>query len=155
MRPMQLRFQGTVTSRRDASPLLITPGDAVLVERSRPRLLVLRCPDGCGEDLTINVDREAGKAWRLYKVGESLTVFPSIWRDTGCESHFIISRGRIFLFGFRDDREDDDQLWSQIRGLTQGDVIFALSQTEFESVDVIADRIGALPWDVLAACRRL
>jgi hypothetical protein len=38
-----------------------------------------------------------GKAWRLYGGAKSaVTLFPSVWRDTGCESHFIIWRDQIF-----------------------------------------------------------
>jgi len=28
-----------------------------------------------------------------------LTLFPSVWRDTGCQSHFNIWRDRILIFG--------------------------------------------------------
>jgi len=135
--------------------MLKEPGDAALVERGRPRLLVLKCPDGCGEELAVNVDREAGKAWRLYRTTGLLTVFPSVWRDTGCESHFIVSRGRIFLFGIHVEDDDDNELWREAFGPASTDVLSALSATQMESSDVIADRIDALPWDVLAVCRRL
>ena len=154
MRVLDLRIRGVVSNRSDTSGLLREPGDAVLVDRGRPRLLVLRCPDNCGEELAINVDRKVGKAWRLYNANKSLTVFPSIWRDTGCESHFIISRGRVFLFGDRDEDEGDD-LWNEVFGPSSEEVLGALSMTEPESPDTIGDRIGALPWDVLRICRGL
>src|SRR5712692_1655241 len=139
MRLVQLRIRGTVSSRSDASEMLTQPGDAVLVERGRPRLLVLMCPDGCGEELVVNVDRQAGKAWRLYRPRDSLTLFPSIWRDTGCQSHFIVSRGRIFLFGVDRERDEQDDAWRDVFGPTQEEVLEALSPSELETADVIAD----------------
>src|SRR6267378_4236509 len=79
--------------------LVSAPGDAVLIERGTPRWLLLACPCGCGAELPINLDRRAGKAWRVYKHGTTtLSVYPSVWRDTDCGSHFIIWRGNILLF---------------------------------------------------------
>jgi hypothetical protein len=52
--------------------------------------LLLRCPDGCGEDITVNLDAAAGPAWRLHQTGSMISVSPSIWRQSGCLSHFTI-----------------------------------------------------------------
>jgi Family of unknown function (DUF6527) len=114
----------------------------------------VKCPDGCGEDVTINLDRRAGKAWRLYQTAQMITVFPSVWRDTGCQSHFIVSRGRIFLFG-PSGHEDDEDSWSNIFGVTEEEVLSTLTTDHFESADTISDRLDASPWDVLSVCRRL
>ncbi len=126
MRVLDLRIRGVVSNRSDTSGLLREPGDAVLVDRGRPRLLVLRCPDNCGEELAINVDRKVGKAWRLYNAN----------------------------IGDRDEDEGDD-LWNEVFGPSSEEVLGALSMTEPESPDTIGDRIGALPWDVLRICRGL
>src|SRR5438309_1731714 len=98
MRVHRLQFRGTVSSRSESSGMLRAPGDAVLVKRGRPRVLLLMCPCGCGEELAILLDDRAGPAWRFYLRGGSITVFPSVWRDTGCESHFILWKDRIYLF---------------------------------------------------------
>lgn len=154
MRVLHLNLKGTVSSRSDTTGMLNIAGDAVIVERARPRLLVLMCPCGCGEIFATNLDGQAGKAWRLYRKGGSITVFPSVWRDSGCESHFIIFKNQIFLFGrWRDDEEGD--LWANEDTLNRDDVLEALSRDSLESVTTIADRIDALPWDVLNICRRL
>src|SRR5438046_1670937 len=99
MRVQRLHLQGTVASRSDSSGMLRVAGDGVLVERGRPRVLLLMCPCGCGEELAIMLDDQAGPAWRFYRRGGSVTLFPSVWRDTGCESHFILWKDRIYLFG--------------------------------------------------------
>jgi hypothetical protein len=139
--------------------MLRVAGDAVLVERVRPRILVLVCPCGCGEELAINVDKQAGRAWRLYQ-RPGLTMFPSVWRETGCESHFILWKDRIYLFSSaKDERGDEDdaldELWSDEVTINRELVLDALSPNALESLSAIADRLDALPWEVLHVCRRL
>lgn len=156
MHVLRLNLKGTVSSRSDTTGMLRDAGDAVLVERGRPRLLVLMCPCGCGETFATNLDGQAGKAWRLYRKRGSMTLFPSVWRDTGCESHFIISRDQIYLFGRwgEEGNDEQDELWSNKDTISREVVLNALSRT-LESVAVIADRLDTLPWDVLDVCRRL
>lgn len=156
MRIIQLNLKGTVPSRSDTANLLHMAGDAVLVERGRPRLLILKCPCGCGEIYATNLDRQAGKAWRLYRKRGAITIFPSIWRDTGCQSHFIIAKDQIYLLGkWFEEESEENELWANKDMLASEDVLNALSNLSFESVELIADRIDALPWDVLKVCRRL
>lgn len=150
-------LRGRVTSRSDTNGMLRQPGDAALIERLRPRVLVLACPCGCGDLLSINLDRKAGPAWRMFLQGGSLSLFPSVWRETGCESHFIVRKNRIYLFGRREDDETSewDELWYDDSTVRRDDVLGALSADKFESYRDIATRLDALPWDVLVVCRRL
>lgn len=60
-----VRMVGDAEYRDQAEATLLAPGDTSMVFRSRPRSIVMACPDGCGE------------------------------RDGGCESHFIVWRGHI------------------------------------------------------------
>lgn len=158
MRAKRLQLRGTVSSRSDTLGMLGVAGDVVLVERGRPRLIVLMCPCGCGEELTINLDPQAGPAWRLYRRDRSLTLFPSVWRETGCESHFIIWKDQVYLFGLMDNDEEDgeqDGPWFENATINPEAVLDALSLERLESVAMIADRLEALPWEVLVVCRRL
>ena len=145
-----LAWCGAVTNRAEASSLLRSPGDAVLVERGRPRLLVLACPCGCGEELPVNLDSRAGPAWRLYRGRGGTSLFPSVWRESGCESHFVIWRDKILLFGA--SRDLDEVAASP---LSDEDVFDELTDSSFRSFDDIADALDAVPWDVLSTCRRL
>jgi hypothetical protein len=43
----------------------------------------------------VNLDPRAGPAWKLYDREDSLTLFPSVWRESGCEAHFILWRNRL------------------------------------------------------------
>lgn len=144
-----------VEGRREASGRLLGVGDAVVVKRGHPRLLVMSCPDGCGEELTINLDPRAGQAWKIYGSGRALTLFPSVWRESGCESHFIIWAGRIYLFGAFSDDDPDDWMERAAGDPSEANILSELSPNEYQGAADIADRIGALPWDVLVGCRRL
>jgi hypothetical protein len=151
----RLHLRNVVRSRTDVASQLMSPGDAVLVERGVPRWLVMQCPCGCGAEIPINLDSRAGPAWRLYNhPRRGITVFPSVWRDTDCESHFIIRRGDILLFGReRDSRAtfmDDDELTS-LAALTSSH----LPEAGYVPYLQVADALGAVPWDVLDSLRYL
>jgi hypothetical protein len=151
----RIRFRGTVTNRSDASVHLEKPGDAVLVERARPRLLIISCPCGCGEQFPINLDSRAGPAWRLYRdLRRGFSLYPSVWRESGCESHYVIWRSKIYLFGRYEEEFDATPDTDEFAKLV-GAVRDRLSSTQFISFYNIAESIDAVPWDVLTACRRL
>jgi hypothetical protein len=89
-RAQTLSLRGTVDHRHEADERLRDLGEAVLVRRGVDRSLTMLCPDGCGETLTVNLDRRTGPAWRLYVEGQAVSLFPSVWRNSGCRSHFIV-----------------------------------------------------------------
>ena len=151
-----LKFRGTVSSRSSASPLLKDPGDTVLIERGYPRWVVMKCPDGCGDELPINIDRKAGPAWRIFQSPRlGLTLYPSVWRDTGCGAHFIVWRNVILLFGAGGD-EEYDRFWEdQAYDALRETVLKRLPTREMVHFSEIADELGELPWDVLRVCRDL
>lgn len=153
MRTHSYRILSISERYTEAAATLRAPGDCAIVERqSVQRQLVMCCPDGCGEILSINLDPRSGPAWRLYKRDNEWTLFPSIDRPTGCQSHFILWRGRIFWTDEDHERDEDDK--GAIRSIA-GKVLAALEQTgRIHFVD-LAESLGEIPWDVLAACRRL
>ncbi len=149
-----LAIKARVKSRADASAHLERPGDAVIVDRQGPRWLILRCPCGCGADVPVNLDQRAGPAWRLYESRKGTSVYPSVWRDTDCESHFIIWRDNIYLLGPRYGESWMDEIEEGENRLLER-VFEALSDRE-QSAEEISDQIpGSEPWDVLYCCRRL
>jgi hypothetical protein len=151
---LQLTIKDIVNSRGEVDRQLRSPGDAVLVERGTPRWLVLSCPCGCGDHIPINLDRRAGPAWRLYKHPRSgLSLYPSVWRDTDCGSHFIIWRDKIFLFG-TGHRDDDLTSFRCSQDLIDA-VYSRMVQTRLVSYVDIADELAEIPWDVLDVCRHL
>lgn len=150
MKIITLNIVGNVPSMSEAMRLVGQAGDAALIERGHPRILLLGCPCGCGERFPINLDPRAGPAWRIYGGGRT-SLYPSVWRDSGCKSHYIIWNGRIYLLTDADsDFLPDDVPTSFIDA-----IVDQLSDTTFRSYIEIADTIGAVPWEVLVACRKL
>jgi len=151
---INFKIKARVASRGGASAYLKQPGDAVIVDRQGPRWLIMSCPCGCGAELPVNLDRRAGPAWRLYESPKGTSVYPSVWRDTDCQSHFIILRDKILLFGPRgDDWWFDEEEISETELLDR--VLETLSARE-QSIEEIADQIaGSVPWDVMRCCRKL
>ena len=155
MRELRVKLKGIFESRGEVTEDISAPGDAILIRRGQPRWLLLKCPCGCGDELPINLDSRAGKAWRIYEgKGNSVTLYPSIWRDTGCGSHFIVWKDEILLFG----RPDDDMFTSHVEIDFEGiatRVMDALPDGQWRSYSELADLLGEIPWDVLDACRHL
>lgn len=136
---------GRAASEADASRLLHRPGDLAVVERGVPRLLVMKCPDDCGDTLRINLDPRTSKAWRLYQDKEGLSLFPSVWRDTGCESHFIVWADGIY-WNDRRDRGYKGLHDPVLRTAVQAE----LEELNFQSAVEIADKLDLVPWSVSA-----
>ena len=88
-------LKGIVNKYAGAIAQLNKPGDCTIVIRGVPRTVVMMCPDGCGETIAVNLDGRVGKAWRKYEHNEKLTIYPSVWRDTGCRAHFIVWNDQI------------------------------------------------------------
>lgn len=144
-RAKRIYLKEQVAHRHEANALLTAPGVTALVFRGVARSIAMACPDGCGEQLTVNLDSRAGPAWRYYVDGEDLSLFPSVWRETGCKSHFIVWRSKIYWCDWHDELDAPQAtLVEQVeKALT----------AEFTSFVAIADQLGAVPWAVLSACK--
>jgi hypothetical protein len=143
----RIAFKAQVEQRHEANPLLKMPGDAAYVYRGVMRSLVMGCPDGCGELLTINLDARAGKAWRAYGNQEELSLFPSVWRETGCKSHFILWRSKIYWCDWGDELDTPmEDVVEQVRGRLTSELV--------SYVD-IAGALQLVPWAAISACYRL
>jgi hypothetical protein len=147
----RLVWRGVVETRADASALLQSPGDVALVERGTPRWFIFSCPCGCGEQLPINLDPRAGPAWRLYRGPRGVSVYPSVWRDNGCESHFIVWDGKYLVF----ERDRYPEEPSDREDIATETILASFPAEGLIPFLDLADMLGAVPWDVLAACRRL
>lgn len=72
------------------------PGRLALVIRGIPRSVVFACPCTCGDVIVINLDPAVADAWRMRLEDDQLTLLPSVWRTTGCRSHFILWRNGVW-----------------------------------------------------------
>jgi hypothetical protein len=55
--------------------------------------LIFKCPCGCGTDIYLNLLKDTRPNWNYYITKEKITIVPSIWKTTGCQSHFYIEGG--------------------------------------------------------------
>src|SRR5690242_11685633 len=144
-------FKGIIHNRSDSNDLLFNPGDLVIVKRGIERLIILRCPCGCGDDLLINLDKRAGKAWRLYSKFKSYTLYPSYWRDNGCHSHFILWDNKIYWFG----RDIESNECIAVSKQIENKILEVLKEDEFTHYLDLADECGLDPWECLQACKQI
>jgi hypothetical protein len=150
-RATQLVLRGEVDRNHQAAALAEAPGDAAIVRRGRLRSIVIACPDGCGDHITINLDNEAGPAWRLYRRPRGLTLFPSVWRESGCRSHFIIWHNAIlwcepFWLHDREPEAQDSSLNARV---------LSRLTNSYQPYADIALALEEVPWEVARACRAL
>lgn len=155
MKNIKISLKGIVESRSQATGKLRASGDSVLVQRGVPRLLLLMCPCGCGHEIPINLDARAGKAWRLYHRRKSgISLFPSVWLDSGCKSHFIIWRDKILLLGRYFDDYESPSIGVDLNTYSRS-VLTTWPSGRFVPYTEVADLMDEIPWDVLQACRHL
>ena len=152
---MNLSLKAVIKFRAEAGSQLASPGDAVLIIRGQPRWLLLKCPCGCEDEIPINLDLRAGQAWRFYKGrDEEITLFPSVWRDTDCLSHFIIRSNRILMLGgeenYRYRSPVDSNFFSLVRLVQE-----SWPRDGWVQYVEVADLLCEIPWDVLDASRYL
>jgi uncharacterized protein DUF6527 len=151
----QFSLKGVVQSRQEIAGLLRAPGDAVLVERGVLRWLILACPCGCGSQLPINLDPRTGPAWRLYQDSRrGMSLYPSVWRETDCGSHFILWRDKIIVLG-----ANEESIASQTRAEVQAElrlaVLARIPKVKSVSYLDLAKHLNEVPWEILAVCRDL
>ena len=95
-----------VATHGEADEVLLSRDTLVMIVRGKPRALKLRCPCGCGDLLTVSVDPETHPHWRVRTLGSRLSISPSVWRETGCHSHFVLRDSKIYLLTKRSKRLD-------------------------------------------------
>lgn len=68
----------------------------VLGEGAHRWFVVMLCPCGCGDTVEVSLLPDAEPRWSLTEHGDTtISLKPSIWRRSGCKSHFFLRRGKI------------------------------------------------------------
>lgn len=58
--------------------------------------VAMKCPCGCGERLELMLAPEVRPHWSVRSEPDAPpTLHPSVWRKTGCKSHFWVRDGRV------------------------------------------------------------
>ena len=78
-------------------PRVLVPGTAYLVGEGEHRwAAALRCPCGCRETIQLNLVPEMRPRWTVtIEQDRTVSLSPSVWRQVGCRSHFVMTRGRV------------------------------------------------------------
>ncbi len=78
-------------------PNLISNNSIFIVQDgNEPDLLVFKCPCGCDANIMLNLLKDASPRWN-YEIFEEkyINISPSIWKKSGCKSHFFVVRSNI------------------------------------------------------------
>lgn len=151
-RARKITQHGCVERYSEAIAHLKSPGDAVVVKRGIPRSIVMQCPDGCGEVITVNLDQRSGPAWRYFKRRELLTIYPSIWKNSGCRVHFIVWNDTILWCG---EHDTDEPQWDDSELRPAVDQLLPPPSQPHRHFEEFASQLNAVPWEVLWACHAL
>lgn len=82
-------------SKIDESPDEYEPGNLYLVGDEQPWFAEFLCPCGCGELITLKLFGES-PSWNIVKNNhDGITLRPSVWRTSGCKSHFFIRNSMV------------------------------------------------------------
>ena len=67
------------------------------------------CPCGCKEVINLNLLQKVRPRWSAKEHPDgTITLAPSVWRQQGCRSHFILRRGRVEWYrGIYPERTQD------------------------------------------------
>jgi len=145
-----IALKGTAERYSDAAEIIPEAGDVAIVRRGTLRSLAIRCPDGCGEILSVNLDSRTGPAWKLFEREGRLTLYPSVWRESGCEAHFIVWRDRlIWCDGDDSPHWRDDPLKARLH------TVLPVPGAEHVHYEELAARLDIIPWEALWACQSL
>lgn len=90
----------TVTSKTPASTMIADKQLHVVRHNGELYWALFRCPSGCGEVISLPLRSPHVPKWRLSETSDGLpSLYPSVWRNKGCMSHFWIEEGRIVWCG--------------------------------------------------------
>ena len=104
------------------------------------------CADAGNLDKAIQIALDVEEL--IYEVN---SLSPSVWRQGGCESHFIVWRGRIIWCG----RFEDDNREPAYDAAFEAQVLAAMDISRFRSSYALTDQLNEIPWDVSRCARSL
>ena len=82
----------------EESPEELRRGEIYLVgENGHFSCVGMMCPCGCGEVIQLNLVAGTRPVWAVERDSDTgaVTLRPSIWRTSGCRSHFLVRGGRV------------------------------------------------------------
>jgi len=72
----------------------------IVVYQGIDRWALFKCPCGCGDVISLPLAAPHKPRWSVYVDEKGFaSLYPSVWRNTGCMSHFIVRSGIVFWAG--------------------------------------------------------
>ena len=69
----------------------------IVGEKNEPWVLTFECPCGCKNIILLNTLLEAKPRWKFKVLSNNkIDISPSVWRISGCKSHFYIRKGKLY-----------------------------------------------------------
>lgn len=101
------RHRGVTEPRLHFKSLMVvskTPGNAsignddfiAVIHENNPYWAMFKCPCGCGTVISLSLQKIHKPSWTVEKTKAGRpSLYPSVWQNTGCCSHFWIKDGRV------------------------------------------------------------
>jgi hypothetical protein len=87
----------TVVDKTPSNVAVSTKAFIVVIYRNQPIWALFRCPCGCGTVISLSLQKVHTPHWTAEKTSAGRpTIYPSIWQNKGCYSHFWIKDGRVY-----------------------------------------------------------
>ena len=84
--------------RVSSIPGNLKDNEAYIVEKNGRKVwLVINCPCTVHHRLTINLSHNSRPFWDVNTSSGYLTAYPSLWLKDGCNSHFWIRDGNVYM----------------------------------------------------------
>ncbi len=80
-----------------------------------------------------------------------MTLFPSVWRESGCKSHFILWHDAILWC----DRFEEGNVEPPFEHYELENQVAGVLTSDYRPYSDIAALLGEVPWEVARVCRRL
>lgn len=63
---------------------------------NKPYWAIFKCPCGCDTVISLPLQETHNHYWKLIKSKKGKpTLYPSVWQNKGCLSHFILIKGKV------------------------------------------------------------
>jgi hypothetical protein len=86
-------FEASVSEK---FPTVLSPANSYLVGEQKPWSAALVCPCGCKDVIQLSLLPNDSPKWTATSDRKGMpTLSPSVWRTTGCRSHFFLRQGSI------------------------------------------------------------
>jgi len=95
----------TVTDKTPKNDAVGDKDFIMVVYQGKPLWALFRCPCGCRHVISLSLQKIHRPHWKVRKYSEGRpTVYPSVWQNKDCCSHFWIRDGRVYWCGNADKR---------------------------------------------------